>query len=213
MRLSVTTVQLLRFGNPRVLHYLAVFFERDSFPLSDSSSVPADQHPSELPALSEGYPRGEIAGQLVESGKLQSCRPRVPTTLNSCHVHSAAVPAEPSTQLNSKNEQSEFSRTIRCERHILGRQMTKCPPDQPAPSPPHTASHRLPCGLPPLVPTPWFLLPRSLTPPNLRDAAQQVADFVPIQLRHNGHAMDVSQQVLRVAKEHAARGLAIAAAQ
>ena len=64
-----------------------------------------------------------------------------------------------------------------------------------------------------LVPTPWFLLPRSLTPPNLRDAAQQVADFVPIQLRHNGYAMDVSQQDLRVAKEHAARGLAIAAAQ
>jgi hypothetical protein len=148
MRLSVTTVQLLRFGNPRVLHYLAVFFERDSFPLSDSSSVPAGQHPSELPALSEGYPRGEIAGQLVESGKLQSCRPRVPSTLNSCHVHSAAVPAEPSTPL-------------RCERHILGRQMTKCPPDQPAPSPPHTASHRLPCGLPPLVPRPSFLAPRS----------------------------------------------------
>ena len=84
------------------------------------------------------------------------------------------------------------------------------PADQAGPS---TASHRLPCGLPPLVPTPWFLLPRSLTPPNLRDAAQQVADFVPIQLRHNGYAMDVSQQVLRVAKEHAARGLAIAAAQ
>ena len=140
MRLSVTTVQLLRFGNPRVLHYLAVFFERDSFPLSDSSSVPAGQHPSELPALSEGYPRGEIAGQLVESGKLESCRPRVPSTLNSCHVHSAAVPAEPSTPL-------------RCERHILGRQMTKCPPDQPAPSPPHTAS--------PAASRPSFLLPGS----------------------------------------------------
>ena len=32
MRLLVTTVQLLRFGNPKALHYLAVFFERDSFP-------------------------------------------------------------------------------------------------------------------------------------------------------------------------------------